>query len=294
MTDCTPRTPVSMIRNSSDRLIVFRAILAPIALFYPIFFGFPNNNSLMYFLGLFIVVGDTNYLLHLHIHRPFFFNRTLNIIFDLLMGFSTGMMASNWRIQHLYGHHLGHDYMFRFEHGWELDRYSPTGAILFSLRSMLPTFVGPIIEAFKRGILKEDMLPINYRWAFIEQIMFIAVFAGLAIVSWKIAFFYLFPWYFATYFISRYVDYLNHYGCIHESSDVFASSNNCVSKSFNLTTHNFGYHTAHHLRPGAHWTQLPTIHEGIKIYIPKNCIKKVSWSFLLFPYHLVRGAMGRM
>lgn len=283
-----------MLAHPADRLNVMRAILAPAAVFYPFAFGFPGGHAVIYIILLFALVGDTNYILHLHIHRPFLKNRVLNLILDICMGLSTGMMASNWRIQHLYGHHLGHDYAFRYEDGWELQQYSPAGAILFSLRSMFPTFAGPIAEAFNRGVRKNDTSPISYRWAFVDQAILLAVFGFLAIANWRLAVQYLLPWYFVTYFISRYVDYLNHYGCNNDTRDVYSSSNNSLSRSFNMTTHNFGYHTAHHLRPGAHWTELPEIHERIKEKIPASCLKHVSWSFLLFPYHLLRGARGKM
>jgi hypothetical protein len=96
---------------------------------------------------------------------------------------------------------------------------------------------------------------------------------------------YLLPWYAVTHFISRYVDYLNHYGCDESSNNPFERSNNSLAWWFNYTTHNFRYHTANHMRPGAHWTELPVIHRTIAGTIPPCCLKQFSWSFLLMPYH---------
>jgi fatty acid desaturase len=110
---------------------------------------------------------------------------------------------------------------------------------------------------------------------------------GLVLIS-------LLPWYLLTHFITRYVDYLNHYGCDERSEDPFVRASNSLSRWFNLTTHNFGYHTAHHVRPGAHWTELPGIHAAISDRIPERHLKSFSWSWVLMPYHFYRSGMGRM
>jgi fatty acid desaturase len=90
------------------------------------------------------------------------------------------------------------------------------------------------------------------------------------------------------------VDYLNHYGCDERSDNPFEHANNSLAWWFNYTTHNFGYHTAHHMRPGAHWTELPAIHQTIADRIPKRCLKPFSWSFLLLPYHFYLSRSERM
>jgi fatty acid desaturase len=105
---------------------------------------------------------------------------------------------------------------------------------------------------------------------------------------------FLLPWYYAIYFISRYVDYLNHYGCDEHSTDPYECANNSLSKLFNFVCHNFGYHTAHHLRPTAHWTELPSIHARIAHRIPQGQLKTFSWSCLLLPYHCLRAWRGKM
>jgi hypothetical protein len=54
--------------------------------------------------------------------------------------------------------------------------------------------------------------PINYRWAFVEQSLLILF--ALSLLAWKpgLVLTFLLPWYALIAFISRYVDYLNHYG----------------------------------------------------------------------------------
>jgi fatty acid desaturase len=209
------------------------------------------------------------------------------------MGAVTGMVSSNWRIQHLYGHHRGVDLPYRGDRTLRED-YSSARAVAFATISLWDTLYSPIAESFRKGILNNVTAPINYRWAFCEQMLLLLFVAGW--LSWqpRLAQIYLLPWYFATHFITRYVDYLNHYGCDESSDNPYVRANNSLSWWFNLTTHNFGYHTAHHIRPGAHWTELPAIHRTIADKIPDRHIKFFSWSGLLLPYHFYRSGTGRM
>ncbi len=218
----------------------------------------------------------------------------INLLIDLLLASVTAMTASNWRIQHLYGHHRGVDILFRGSADWELEKYSPLRAISFCARSVWRTFWRPFWEAFKCGILENTKTPINYRWAFIEHCLLLLFMGFLCYVNAPIFLFYVLPLYVLTYFITRYVDYLNHYGCDETSDNIYEHANNSLSKIFNRTTHNFGYHTAHHVKPGAHWTKLPEIHEEIAGKIPIRCKTPVSWSWMLLPYHFYLSLRGQM
>lgn len=270
-----------------------RALLAPFLLFAPFAIDLIQGCEIIYAIAAFGVIGDTNYLLHLHVHRPFGRNAIFNLICDLSMGAVTGMTASNWRIQHLYGHHRGIDLPYRGDRRIAQD-YSLARALSYSATSLWETFYSPIAESFRKGILGDVRLPINYRWAFCEQILPILLVTALALAQPRIVLIYLLPWYLLTYFITRYVDYLNHYGCDEGSENPYVRANNSLSRWFNLTTHNFGYHTAHHIRPGAHWTELPAIHAGIAHRIPQCHLKPFSWSWMLMPYHFYRSTGGRM
>jgi len=283
-----------LIANSADRLNVARALAAPLVLFIPFWFDFTVTQAVVAFVPIFFLIGETNYILHLHVHRPFATRPWLNLLLDLSMGAATGMTASNWRIQHRFGHHRGIDLPFRASHAWEMERFSPLRALSFTCRSVFPTFWHPLVESFKKGVLQDLRDPINYRWAFIEQALLITM--VVALMVWKpfLTLMFLLPWYALVAIISRYVDYLNHYGCDERSDDPFQWANNCLNAGFNRGCSNFGYHTAHHFSPGAHWTELPQIHADIADRIPERLVKTFSWSCLLFPYHILLARRGRM
>ena len=282
------------ITHPADRINTLRALVAPPILFAPFFVESLAANTSLYGIGIFFLIGKTNYLLHLHIHHPFSRNSILNLLLDLSMGSVTGMTSSNWRIQHLYGHHRGIDLPYRGDRTWQLEKYSPLRALSFSIGTLWTTFFAPIRESFRKGILANLKTPINYRWAFFEQSLLIVFVIALAISQPWLILIYLMPWYLATHFVTRYLDYLNHYGCDENGTDRFAVANNCVSRWFNFATHNFGYHTAHHLRPGAHWTTLPDIHATFADQVPERNLKRFSWSGILLPYHFLRSLRGRM
>lgn len=52
----------------------------------------------------------------------------------------------------------------------------------------------------------------------------------------------------------------------------FEASRNVELPLYNLTSWNLGYHTAHHMLPGLHWSKLPELHERIKGHIPEHLI----------------------
>jgi fatty acid desaturase len=281
------------IAHPADRLNAVRALAAPLLLFAPFAVDLFAGYETVYSIVAFMLVGKTNYLLHLHIHRPFSRKPALSLIFDLSMGLVTGMASSNWRIQHLYGHHRGVDLPYRGNRD-VLENYSAARAIGFSAFSLWETFYSPIAESFRKGIRDDVTTPIRYRWAFCEQLLLLLFVAVLMCWQPYLVLAYLLPWYMAMHFITRYIDYLNHYGCDEGSENPYLRANNSLSWWFNFTTHTFGYHTAHHMRPSAHWTELPAIHRMIAHKIPDRYNKSFSWSGLLIPYHFYRSVKGRM
>mmetsp|Transcript_6876 Transcript_6876/g.10842 ORF Transcript_6876/g.10842 Transcript_6876/m.10842 type:complete len:223 (+) Transcript_6876:1322-1990(+) len=221
--------------------------------------------------------------------------KSVNIFLDLIMASVTAMTASNWRIQHLFGHHRGADEEFRGpDRSWEMEKYSPLRVTSFCLRTIWPTFAKPIMQCWRLGVLQNVKSPISYRWGAIEHLILLLYWVVLATWNLELFVFYAIPVYILTFVITRYVDYLNHYGCDENSPNAYEHANNCLNPLFNRLTYNFGYHTVHHLRPGAHWTTLPDLHAEIEQHIPRQQQKTFSWSFALMPYHFALAARGKM
>ena len=64
--------------------------------------------------------------------------------------------------------------------------------------------------------------------------------------------------------------YQQHQGL--DMSGDHCASRNTTSRLYNLISWNLGYHTAHHMHPGVHWSKLPELHETIRHRIPAHLI----------------------
>jgi len=59
--------------------------------------------------------------------------------------------------------------------------------------------------------------------------------------------------------------YVQHAGCVRKSAEKPVSHSNVfLSKFFNLTMFNIGYHLEHHEYPRVHWSELPELHNRLK------------------------------
>ena len=268
---------------------ILQALFTTVAFFLPYFLSLSLAELSAYILALIAINGSANYLLHLHVHHPFTTSRGCNLLLDLMLGATTGITASNWRIQHVYGHHCRRDEKFRARNFDVSASFSWRGALAFCWRSMRPTIVGPFCEAYEKGVLSHIKKPIDYRWAFVEHCLYLG-FIGV-LFAWRplLTLGFVLPWHFGVFFFTRYVDFLNHCGCDKSSNNPFAIANNTTHAVFNRRSGNLGFHTAHHLNPTVHWSELPALHRQIEKDIPPQLITNVSWSFLHFPLHALRG-----
>lgn len=78
-----------------------------------------------------------------------------------------------------------------------------------------------------------------------------------------------------TLFHTVWATYEHHAGC--RPSSHLDASRNRVNRIYNALTGNLGFHTAHHKRPGVHWSLLPALHEEIRDQIPKEQVVETFW-----------------
>ncbi|QGM98595.1 fatty acid desaturase [Methylocystis parvus] len=270
------------------------SFILPALFFVPFIFDFTVLQAAAYVALFTAVDGRLNYLLHWHVHRPFTTSPPVNLLIDFLLGAATGVTASNWRIQHVHGHHAGKDEAYRAPGANMSAPYSARYAIAFCFGSLWPSMAAPLAEAFKKGVRGDVAGPINYRWAFAEQCLFLAFVAALGFWRPGLTLFVLVPWHLAMVFCTRYVDYMNHYGCDESGVDPMALANNTLHAGYNAVSGNLGYHTAHHHDPSGHWADLPLRHAEIASRVPAGHVKEFSWSFLNFPYHAFLARRSRM
>ena len=73
------------------------------------------------------------------------------------------------------------------------------------------------------------------------------------------------------------------YGRMGVSTQSYGALNHWLMLVLNILTGNLGYHTAHHLRPGLHWSKLPAFHARIADKIPAENYRGPGLPMALLP-----------
>ena len=261
---------LGLVRNPADARQVALAVMGPPALLFP--FALSTNIALeiLTWMAVWGFIYRHNYILHNHVHCRFMKSRWLNRLIGGILGFCTGMTVGQWKITHIHGHHVEHKLEYlpgrRYIEPLNVSEkrpFSVRAGIIHALKTaplqwIIPTRV-MVAGAFGRSKLRRKF----YRFYLLELLTIYAIAGSLTYIDpWK-GVFYFGLVYAQVYLISRYVDYLTHASSQGESR--YSIANNCLDAKYNKLFWNFGYHVAHHLKPSAHWTTLPSLHGSLAV-----------------------------
>lgn len=193
---------------------------------------------------------------HNHMHCRTFNSPTLNLLFNYWLGFCTGTTATEILTEHNERHH-GHI-------NEEIDYVRTT---LVNFRSQLLNVLFFFPKAYLHLKLTKPSDLARWRkshrrlyWQSLsEKIVLYSGLLALLMADWKSTLiFILLPWmngqwWLLTFGLFQHQDM--------QGDSKFGNSRNITSFWFNWFYLNIGYHTAHHLRPGVHWSLLPVLHE---------------------------------
>ncbi len=206
---------------------------------------------------------------HHHQHYKFFNRPWANRIIELIMGLQTGIVGELWVLHHNLGHHVNY-----------LDQSKDESAWMSSSRKLIPRLEYTFkvsIQAYPVALQVGQAHPKSRR-KLIENIL-LTLFT-LAIFSWinwlNTLIIFVVPMIFLL-FMTVYVTYDHHAGL--DEEDHYQATYNITDRWYNFFTCNLGYHTAHHLQYGRHWSELPMLHEEIKKNIPSHLYKKAGFPF---------------
>lgn len=208
---------------------------------------------------------------HHHQHVNAFRSPFLNRVYDLVLAVQTGVGPYTWVLHHNLGHHK--NYLNQPPHAepdeshWARADGSTMGRIEYTLH----TFWHHQVDVYRVGRRHPTVFR-NYLLMKIPCYAFLAVGFYLNPLNYLIVFFIpsllaLMHTCWATY---------EHHAGVHTDEHVEASVNR-ENALFNLLTCNLGLHTAHHMYPGRHWSELPKVHAEIREKIPEQQLLQAFW-----------------
>lgn len=210
---------------------------------------------------------------HHHQHVPTFLSKWLNRALEVVYALHTGISTNAWVLHHVLGHHLNYldqtkdESAWRDRHGVRMGtfRYTMTVAITGYWRAYK---VGRKHPKYQREFLSCGVVVVLLVSSLIyfKPLQGILLFAmpmvwGLIVTSWH--------------------TYYHHSGL--DTEDPYQASHNILHRGYNLVTGNLGYHTAHHVKPGLHWSKLPEFHATIADKIPEHLFTRACIPFKWLP-----------
>ena len=252
-----------------SRVAVFVAIFAvDIAVYLSV-----DNPILLlgYFALTILPKGAACAFNHHHQHLPTFRVPLLNRALEILYALQTGVSSHTWVLHHSVGHHLNYLDQEKDQSRWMRKDQSVMGQVEYSLVTSLTSYW----RAWKVGV----KYPKFRRVFLVMGIITVAVIAGLVWfrpVSGLIIF-VLTPA--ASLFGTAWATYAHHTS--RSTDSPFVASTNVLQPLYNFWTGNLGYHTAHHYRPGVHWSKLRELHAKISDQIPPDAYVAAGWPWRL-------------
>jgi fatty acid desaturase len=197
---------------------------------------------------------------HHHQHLPTFHQVYLNRALEFVYALHTGITTNAWVLHHVLGHHLNYLDQTKDESGWK----RPDGTLMTEMEYTLTIAGTGYPRAFKVG-LKHP----KYLTAFLGMgTVVLAAVAALVYYNWVNALMvFVIPMVFGL-LVTAWHTYCHHAGL--DTDDHYQASHNIMHHWYNVMTGNLGYHTAHHVKPGLHWSKLPEFHASIAHKIPPH------------------------
>lgn len=240
-------------------------VLALIITQLSVFFLVDNIYILCAVAALLIVVqGSATAINHNHQHLPIFKIDILNRIFEVGLFFNTGCGPWAWVLHHTLGHHM--NYMNQEEDtcSWKRKDGKTMSTVEFTVVNTFKMYP----EIFRIGkqhpkILKKFKLGLVICLALLATLILISPINALII--------FVIPM-IIQLFLLVYATADHHRGL--DTDNKYEATRNDATKLNNIYSWNLGYHTAHHIKCGLHWSKLPEFHAEISQNIPSDLIRQ--------------------
>ncbi|MEL6567769.1 MAG: fatty acid desaturase [Pseudomonadota bacterium] len=210
---------------------------------------------------------------HHHQHVPFFRSSLLNRAMDFVFGMQTGATSKVWVLHHNLGHHENYMDQTIDESAWRDGSGRMMGPLEYTARLAATGYACAFKNARRHSAHRTTFLAMfALHIACVGALVWINPLNALLV--------FVIPMAFSFVMTCRHT-YDHHAGC--SETDEYAASNNIMHRGYNIVTGNLGYHTAHHLRPGLHWSKLPAFHAKIADKIPEENYRDAGFLGELLP-----------
>lgn len=257
---------MKILRYKKDRLPI-TIILCLSAIDFYVFLAVDNIYFLVgYFLLMVAPRACISAFGHHMAHTPPFNYRFLHHIFEFFVGLHTGITNNMWTLHHNIGHHKNFMDQSLDSSAWK-HKGKKMGVVKYVALNTALAYPRGLENAMSRPrILKETIL------GYIATIVFLSVCFYANVVG--AVFVYLLPM-ITSLIVTFYVTYEHHSGL--DTDNIYKSCRNRTLPLYNLVTCNLGFHTAHHMSPNVHWSELPALHKTIQDKIPKELVDDKSF-----------------
>jgi beta-carotene hydroxylase len=191
-------------------------------------------------------------------HLNIFNVRGLNRAYEVILFLQTGTPPYLITLHHNLGHHPHYLEPEQDTLRWQ----RPDGGPRSLVECLVRNFAGHLTWTMALG----RRYPLVYRRLKIMTVVSLATLSALLYLDpAKAMIVFVGPMLLAIFNVAR-LGYDQHAGL--ELDDHLSASRNIESRLYNLVTFNSGYHTAHHVKPGLHWSRLPAFHRQLRDRIP--------------------------
>ena len=256
------------LKYLADIRSIILVLLSLFFIYFPQFYHLPLYVAVVWIWASTWLCSFAALVNHNHQHCSTFLYTPLNWIFDLLLTFCLGYAASNICLPHNENHHRHHSN----EDDWMGVHLAGKGygwmrLIRYLVRATKGSKQGQF-KALKAGQIKPDADLQKKLW--LGRILLWPWVGFLLWHDWLAFVLYMvIPCLFSAKRLLEY-NHIMHDGC--DLEQIETCTYNFVSPVGNWCYLNVGYHTAHHLRPGLHWSLLPKLHQEIKHHISDQLI----------------------
>jgi len=208
---------------------------------------------------------------HHHQHLGVFRSRLVNRAYDLVLALLTGVGPYAWVLHHNLGHHQHYLNQPPAAPPDESHWTDGDGRQMSRIGYTLHLFFHHPVDILRVG---RSHPRIFRAYLLMKLPLYALVLLGLYTDAVNFALVFLLPGV-LTLLHTCWATYEHHAG--HHAVDHYSASLNREHKLFNVLSWNLGYHTAHHLRPGVHWSLLPELHASIRHRIPDEKRLSTFW-----------------